>query len=43
MRLRVLRILVGAAPAGLSPTALCTLLGVPASTLSFRNWFTPAW
>lgn len=35
-RLRVFRALVGAAPAGLTPTALAALLGVPASTLSFH-------
>lgn len=36
MRLRVFRALVGAAPAGLTPGALCALLDVPASTLSFH-------
>ena len=36
MRLRVFRALVGAAPAGLTPSALAALLGVPASTLSFH-------
>jgi DNA-binding transcriptional ArsR family regulator len=35
-RLRVFRALVGAAPAGLTPSALAALLGVPASTLSFH-------
>lgn len=36
MRLRVFRALVGAAPQGLTPGALCATLGVPASTLSFH-------
>jgi len=36
MRLRVFRALVGAGPQGLTPGALCALLGVPASTLSFH-------
>ncbi len=35
-RLRVFRALVGALPAGLTPSALAVLLGVPASTLSFH-------
>lgn len=35
-RLRLFRALVGAAPAGLTPSALALLLGVPASTLSFH-------
>jgi len=35
-RLRVFRALVGAAPEGLTPSALSTLLDVPASTLSFH-------
>jgi DNA-binding transcriptional ArsR family regulator len=36
MRLRVFRALVGAAPDGLTPGALATLLDVPTSTLSFH-------
>lgn len=36
MRLRVFRALVGAAPAGLTPSALSALLDVPGSTLSFH-------
>jgi DNA-binding transcriptional ArsR family regulator len=36
MRLRVFRVLVGAAPQGLTPGALSTALGVPGSTLSFH-------
>jgi ArsR family transcriptional regulator, arsenate/arsenite/antimonite-responsive transcriptional repressor len=35
-RLRVFRALVGAAPDGLTPTALSAMLGLPASTLSFH-------
>jgi len=35
-RLRVFRALVGAAPDGLTPGALCAMLGLPASTLSFH-------
>ncbi len=35
-RLRIFRALVGAEPAGLTPSALAALLGVPASTLSFH-------
>ena len=35
-RLRVFRTLIGAAPQGLTPGALSTLLDVPASTLSFH-------
>ncbi len=35
-RLRIFRALVGAAPDGLTPGALSTLLGIPASTLSFH-------
>jgi ArsR family transcriptional regulator, arsenate/arsenite/antimonite-responsive transcriptional repressor len=35
-RLRVFRSLVGAGPAGLTPTALAEELGTPASTLSFH-------
>ena len=36
MRLRVFRALVGAEPGGLTPSALCATLDVPASTLSFH-------
>jgi ArsR family transcriptional regulator, arsenate/arsenite/antimonite-responsive transcriptional repressor len=36
MRLRVFRALVGAGPQGMTPGALCALLDVPASTLSFH-------
>jgi ArsR family transcriptional regulator, arsenate/arsenite/antimonite-responsive transcriptional repressor len=36
MRLRIFRALVGAAPQGLTPSALCATLDVPASTLSFH-------
>jgi len=36
MRLRVFRALVGAAPDGLTPSALSALLEVPGSTLSFH-------
>ena len=35
-RLRVFRALVGAAPDGLTPSALSAMLDVPASTLSFH-------
>ncbi len=35
-RLRVFRALVGAAPAGLTPSALSAMLDIPASTLSFH-------
>jgi len=35
-RLRVFRALIGAAPEGLTPGALSSLLDVPASTLSFH-------
>jgi len=35
-RLRVFRALVGAAPDGMTPTALSAMLDVPASTLSFH-------
>ena len=35
-RLRVFRALVGAAPQGLTPSALAALLDIPASTLSFH-------
>ena len=36
MRLRIFRALVGAGPQGMTPGALSTTLGVPASTLSFH-------
>ena len=36
MRLRVFRALIGAAPQGMTPGALCATLDVPASTLSFH-------
>lgn len=36
MRLRVFRALVGAGPAGMTPSALSATLDVPASTLSFH-------
>jgi len=35
-RLRVFRALVGAAPEGMTPSALSAMLDVPASTLSFH-------
>ena len=35
-RLRVFRALVGAAPQGMTPSALAALLDIPASTLSFH-------
>lgn len=35
-RLRVFRALVGAGPAGMTPSALAAMLGIPASTLSFH-------
>lgn len=35
-RLRVYRALVGAGPAGMTPTALSAMLDIPASTLSFH-------
>jgi DNA-binding transcriptional ArsR family regulator len=35
-RLRIFRALVGAAPGGLTPSALSAMLDVPASTLSFH-------
>jgi len=35
-RLRIFRALVGAGPAGLTPTAISALLDIPASTLSFH-------
>jgi len=36
MRLRIFRALVGAGPVGMTPGALSSMLGVPASTLSFH-------
>ena len=36
MRLRIFRALVGAAPQGMTPSALAATLGLPASTLSFH-------
>ena len=36
MRLRIFRVLVGAAREGLTPSALAALLDLPASTLSFH-------
>ena len=36
MRLRIFRALVGAGPQGMTPGALSSMLGVPASTLSFH-------
>ncbi len=36
MRLRIFRALIGAAPQGMTPGALCATLDVPASTLSFH-------
>ena len=36
MRLRIFRALIGAAPQGMTPGALCAMLGVPGSTLSFH-------
>lgn len=35
-RLRVFRALVGAGPAGMTPSALSAMLDIPASTLSFH-------
>lgn len=35
-RLRVFRALVGAAPAGMTPSALAVMLDIPGSTLSFH-------
>ena len=35
-RLRVFRALIGAAPEGMTPSALSAMLDVPASTLSFH-------
>jgi ArsR family transcriptional regulator len=36
IRLRVFRVLVGAGPEGMTPTALCAMLDVASSTLSFH-------
>jgi ArsR family transcriptional regulator, arsenate/arsenite/antimonite-responsive transcriptional repressor len=36
MRLRIFRVLIGAAPQGMTPGALCATLDVPGSTLSFH-------
>ena len=36
MRLRIFRALVGAGPPGMTPSALCAMLDVPGSTLSFH-------
>ncbi|HMN75394.1 MAG TPA: helix-turn-helix domain-containing protein [Burkholderiaceae bacterium] len=36
MRLRIFRVLIGAAPQGMTPGELCATLGVPGSTLSFH-------
>jgi len=36
MRLRIFRALVGAAPQGMTPSELASMLDVPASTLSFH-------
>jgi len=36
IRLRVFRALVGAGPDGMTPTALCAMLDVASSTLSFH-------
>jgi ArsR family transcriptional regulator, arsenate/arsenite/antimonite-responsive transcriptional repressor len=36
MRLRIFRALIGAAPQGMTPGALCATLDVPGSTLSFH-------
>jgi ArsR family transcriptional regulator, arsenate/arsenite/antimonite-responsive transcriptional repressor len=36
MRLRIARVLIGAAPQGMSPGALCATPDVPGSTLSFH-------
>ena len=35
-RLRIFRALVGAAPGGLTPSAMSAMLDIPASTLSFH-------
>ena len=35
-RLRIFRALVGAAPDGLTPSALSAMLDIPSSTLSFH-------
>lgn len=36
MRLRIFRVLIGAAPQGMTPGELCATLDVPGSTLSFH-------
>lgn len=36
MRLRIFRVLIGAAPSGMTPGELAATLDVPASTLSFH-------
>jgi ArsR family transcriptional regulator, arsenate/arsenite/antimonite-responsive transcriptional repressor len=36
MRLRIFRVLIGAAPRGMTPGALSATLGIPGSTLSFH-------
>ncbi len=36
MRLRVFRVLIGAAPHGMTPRELCATLDLPGSTLSFH-------
>jgi ArsR family transcriptional regulator, arsenate/arsenite/antimonite-responsive transcriptional repressor len=36
MRLRIFRVLIGAAPQGMTPGELSTILDVPGSTLSFH-------
>ena len=36
MRLRIFRVLIGAAPQAMTPGELCATLGVPGSTLSFH-------
>ena len=36
MRLRIFRVLIGAAPQGMPPGELCATLDVPGSTLSFH-------
>ncbi len=36
MRLRIFRVLIGAAPLGMTPGELCATLDIPGSTLSFH-------
>ena len=36
MRLRIFRVLIGAAPLGMTPGELCATLDIPGSTLSFN-------